>query len=367
MLSRHLLFAFVFMGILISCNAEKEQPVTKEEALQFGKSIEASFKKGDYKVLDEILDPNTFAKRVAKASGKSYNRSFSDGVMKALKQRKIGKEIYKSIQPYGSYELVRHYEKDNKQHLVFRVFGEGGLNYHDFELVKVKDQLKAADMYIYLTGEEFSKTIAQLSDIFMDVSKEKSNAEVDSYTSSLRKIRYLIDDGKHETAKQVYDQLPQSLKKEKIFKIIRLQITVDLNDEEYQKALEDFEASYGNDASAQLWLIDSYFLKKEFNKALKAVNTMDSILKDPFLDYYRALIYTNLNDTKQTIKYLEALYRNKPDFGNGILELMANYIEVDEYEKAQKLYRVYESNKKLDQSRLSDIKLLYPDFAASLN
>ena len=42
----------------------------------------------------------------------------------------------------------------------------------------------------------------------------------------------------------------------------------------------------------QLILMDAYFMRKEYDKVMGAINAVDKMInKDPFLDYYRYLCY----------------------------------------------------------------------------
>ena len=47
--------------------------------------------------------------------------------------------------------------KNEEMHLLFRAFGDGGLNYQDITIIKVKDSLRAADIFSYQLGESYAK------------------------------------------------------------------------------------------------------------------------------------------------------------------------------------------------------------------
>src|ERR1051326_731080 len=123
-----LLTAFVF-----SCKEHiKEQPITANEAVAFGKTLESSIKKNGEVAVNGILDEDLFAVRVAEAAHKGDNNAAIRDIKKAFKQRNISKEILGQVARAGSYEFVRHYEKDKHHHLIFRLYGQDGVNYHDF-------------------------------------------------------------------------------------------------------------------------------------------------------------------------------------------------------------------------------------------
>jgi hypothetical protein len=89
---------------------------------------------------------------------------------------------------------------------------------------------------------------------------------------------------------------------------------------------------------------------------------MDNLInKDPYLDYYRGLIYNTKNDYKKAQACFESLYKNMPSYGSGIIELIAVYAKNDEMEKAKAMVKAYKNDKKLNQEALNLIYILYPD------
>ena len=363
LMRNHLAYPFLCLFIFWSC-ASKEQPINKEEVIVFAKKIESSLRNRDSKLVDSIFHDDVFSKRIAKAAGAQADKSFIAGVIVGLKNQRLGNEIILSLGEDGSYEFLRYYERDQHPHIVFRLFGRGGINYHDFELVKFDNRIKAADMFIYLSGEELSKTLATTMITMTGVAKDNSDKELVKYASSIKDIKALINAQRYSEAKELFNKLPFELKKDKLFQLMNIKITSQLDTSLYKQALNAFEKQYANDASAQLSLIDAYFLNKDYKKALRAIDVVDSAVnKDPLLNYYRALTYTQMGDKDNTIKYLEVLYKQKPGFTEGNLELIANYIETNEHEKASLLIAAYKANKKLDQAKLENLKLLYPEFA----
>src|SRR5687768_2730574 len=159
-----ILFPAVLLS-LVSC-VQKEPPVTKQEALEFAKKLESSIIQKDADIFNDIFDAEELQQRIKKVSGNKLSNKMLSGVPDALKKRKMGGEIIRSMGKDGMYEMVKNYEKDGKQHLIFRLYGDGGLNYHDLELIHRGKEIKVADMYIYLTGENISKTLA---DIFVQL------------------------------------------------------------------------------------------------------------------------------------------------------------------------------------------------------
>lgn len=349
---------------IISC-AEKEQPLSKEEAIALGKRLQASVERGHSQLFDSLFMNPVFVDRIAQAAGESMGTAYKKSLTDALKKRTIGREMLKSMSPDDTYEFLRYYEKDQRHHLIFRMYGNSGINYHDIELVKINDRIGLADMFVYMGGENFSKTLARAMELMVDQVEKKSEDGALSAVKSVQEIRSLMNRQQYEKARQLYEELPAEFKKDKAMQLMHLSIVSELDRDQYHQALAAFEKQFGQDPAAQLALFDLYFLNKDYDKALKVMDVLDaSVQGDPLLNLYRSIIYSHMGQPDKSIHCLEALYKAKPDFDNGVLELIANYIEANEKEKAETLIATYRANKKFDQQKLENLKYLYPYFEA---
>ncbi len=349
---------YLFLLLLLTGCAKKEQPVTKAEAIDYANGITAAVKKHDKDFLDKVLDIDLFSDEVMKVAGDKGDRSLRNGIIKGLKERNISREIFNAMGKDGLYEFLKQYEKEGHQHIIFRLYGENGINYHDFVLAKYGGKISAKDIYIFLSGENLSATMAQIFSSVLQQS-DGSNQQMSEYAGNMKRLRVLRAQKNFKAAKAAFDQLPSGLKKEKAFQLIKLQITSELDNDTYIEALNEFENLYGNDASAQFAMFDGYFLSGDFAKALKVLDQVDSLVKDPLLDYFRALVYTQKKDDKTAVAYLEKLYKKMPYFETGTLELMANYIEMQRYPETNMLIADYKKNTSFKQSRLSDLHERY--------
>jgi hypothetical protein len=360
-MKRSPLFLFLALSFIISCSP-KEQPITEKEALDFAQKLELSVAKKSSNILDSIFYVPVFARRVANQSGETYNIKFVREVSGAILKMNLGKEILRSMGKTGTYEFLRHYEKDKHHHIVYRLFADDGLNYYDIELVKYNNEIKASDIFMLTSGEPLSKTLAHTLMLFTKHENEKKG-KATQYQDHLREIKALIREHQFEDAKKYFEKLPASFKREKIFMIMNISICSNLGNDLHKQALVQLESKFPNDPSTQLFLIDSYLLDKDYDHALKAVNIIDSSVKiDPFLNYFRGNICSQKNDHAAAIVYYELLRKQKPGFADGIIELINSYIMTGENDKAKKLIAEYSANKKFDQTKLETIKMLYPDF-----
>lgn len=353
---KYLIVVALLLAQLAGCKA-KEEKVSAEEARQFAASISKDIESRKMDFMERNIIIPVLIERIKLLTDIKYSAAVQKGIETALKKHEMERSILSSLENYGSFELVKQYEKEGKQRLVYRNFGTDGLNYLDIELTKLKKRVGIADIYIYLSGENFSKSMAEM---FKQLKLDDKTNDVDNTITQFQKVKQLVKDNNFKMAKTAFDKLPTSLKQTRMGGILNLQIASNLNDEAYLEALELLEKKYGDEAGFQLSLIDFHLLKKDYNKALAAIDKVDKqINKDPMLDYYRGLIYGMDNDDKQSAVYHERAIQSIPDLAEAYPELVLIYAETDK-EKAQGYFKTYKTLKRSNPAIAEQITALYP-------
>jgi hypothetical protein len=349
-----------FTFIALSGCGNKSKPVTKDEAIAYAKKLEASMATKQPELFNEILDERSFIDAVNKASGGKLSQKLVRTIPDIIKRRRLGDELLSTMGSDGEYSLVKIYEKEGKQRLIFRVYGLDGLNYHDIELVNTGREIRASDIFIYTTGENLSRTFA---DLLVDINKQiSSTAEEQQFADLMKDIRKKLDGEQYQEARDLFVTLPSWLQKQKTFQLMNLRITSNLDDESYKVALEEFKRSYPHDPSLFISLIDLHFLNKEYDYALKDVDALDSVInKDPFLDYYRGLIYNAKEDRSTAIKCFERLLQKNPSAHLAMVELTSLYAEQGDTKKAKAMLTNYRRHKKFSKDTDDALLLLHPE------
>lgn len=363
-----LLYAPLLLLFFATACSEPELPATKEEAAALAKTIESSMGKRNAAKFNEALDATLLKKRILEAGNHKLDASIVKGTMEGLQKGQLGNQIVEALGKSGTYELVKQYEKDKNQHLVFRLYVDSKLNYHDMEVVKKRDAVKISDVFIYITGENLSTTLAE-SALLMTGNLDKLSSKDQDQLNNVMKIKQLMNRGEYQKAKALYKDMPAILKQTKPFRMIYVQIASGLGNDEYLKAMTDYQKAYPDATNVYLLMIDAYILQKEYDKALTAVNQLDSLInKDPFLDYYRGLIYKLAGNKEKQRDHFELLDKHMPAFSDGTLELLITYLEAEETDKAVALVHNRSRNyKKIDQEQRETLYTLYPDFKKKLD
>ena len=124
----------------------------------------------------------------------------------------------------------------------------------------------------------------------------KENDHDADLAKNLGKIQEISDAIRQNNPRQaiaVYDALPQSIKGEKVPLLARLMAAQSLDDDaEYRKAMDDFRRYFPEDPCLDLINIDHYFLTKQFDKELAAIDHIETVVGgDPYLNVLRANVY----------------------------------------------------------------------------
>jgi tetratricopeptide (TPR) repeat protein len=360
---RPLIFSAVFALLVLASCETKQDPLTAAEATQFGRRLERSLALRRTGPFDSVLSETVFGERIAEALGEKNNTQFIRGVIVGLRRKRLGKEILDNIGKDGTYSLLRQYEKDGHHHLLFRLMGENGFNYHDLELVKTGNKVKAADLFVYLSGENLSETMAGTFSA-MSTTAGKNDNELTLQSARITSMRNLVEQGRYADAAAAYKSFPRMLQNVRAMQVMNLNVLSQLNGDEFEDALKRFELSYGTEGAAQLMLLNGNLVIGNFDKALRSLNILDTAVKgDPMLNYYRGLIYFQRGDDANAFASLEKLQHDLPDYSDGSVLLMARYLQTHQEEKAAKILTAYRANRRVNQQKLNAIQTMYPSFA----
>jgi hypothetical protein len=350
------------LTVIIFCFgcSEKPKPLTDQEVNEFGKNLEASVNKRQAEFFDNAIDRKTLIKKANIPPG-SHSEPFKRGLNKGMD---VGTSLKQALSANATYTMIKHYTKDDVHHLLFRLYDDGRLNYHDMELTRAKGEPRIADMFIYTAGENLSETLHKIYLQFAPMMKDKSFVnQNDTWLTKMPEIRQLMAQDKYREALEIYNRIPDSIQKGRAFQILHVQVSSGLSSEEYNAAIEEYKRLYPNEPNMHLLLLDGYIINKEYEKALNAINELDrQINKDPLLDYYRFLCYKLMNDAGNAKSSLLRLTQNMPDFADGQIELIAMNLDENNQEEARKIITSYRNKKSFDQELLTTLLNQYPGF-----
>ncbi|RYZ18227.1 MAG: hypothetical protein EOO16_22955, partial [Chitinophagaceae bacterium] len=229
------LFFFLATVLLASCGPS-EEPLSPAEAAAFARSVDSSIRDDRYSRLDEVIDKDLLAQETARAAGKKLNADLRRGVIEGLSKHGFSQQVSAAVANGGTYRLVRTYEKEGRQHMIFRLYGDDGVNYHDFTLTKLRGQIRARDVYILLSGEMLSQTLAGLLQTLSEKSSdaERQAAQMQRAAQQLRLQNY-------SAARAALDSLPASIRNSRTVQIMSIVVSSHLDSAIYTQTMADFE------------------------------------------------------------------------------------------------------------------------------
>ncbi|HEX3935234.1 MAG TPA: hypothetical protein VHW43_11185, partial [Puia sp.] len=220
-------------GLVLSALAGKTQPITDAQALDAGHALERATNNGNSYAIDYFLSVDSLLARIRQKSQFLQNppafEGFKSTYVPSLHSDNFGRQIQVNIHN-GSYRLLREYDQGNEKHLLFRVFGDGGVNYHDYILTRVGDSIKAADLYSYITDSWTSSSIATIADVMGQSGNPLSDAGI------IKKMGEQVRRADYTGAKSTYETLSPELKHDKSIQAIYISACQHIDLGAYEKA-----------------------------------------------------------------------------------------------------------------------------------
>lgn len=366
---------FLFIGILLQSalifGQEQAKDTTKYDYV--GLAIDSTLFEGKVSYMNQIFDKKSILDKVLLESEdkeiKEFNKGFKQGLMKAFN---YGERIKEEIGETGSFDFLRSRINENGEyHLLFRLSGDDGINYHDYKIQELKGEVKICDVYIYMSGEYISKT---LSDLYRAAIASRTSSAANYFGQSLIKdlpkvttIKAQMSSGNYQKAFELFNTLSKNSKQQKAIQIIGIQLAFEISEIEYQKAIQTYEESFPNDPSLYLISMDGAFLSGDYDKVLDLIDKLDRAIDgDPFLDSYRANIYFAKKDLDTALLYANRMYESYPLFADSHGTLIAVLVARKEYDKAvtslKKFYATFGLSKEMMKETVAQE---YPELVQS--
>jgi tetratricopeptide (TPR) repeat protein len=352
---KRVLLAAMLLGIKM---VTAQRAISSEEALATAQRIEAATNSGDAGALNHFIDLDSLIAIMQRKSHALKDPTFLMGFTQSFSKgfSNYGQRIVASVQ-LGNYRLMREYESAGARHLLFRMFGSSGLNYHDYTLIRVKDSIKASDVFVYSIDEPLSSSLAKLTDM-MDNSAEHLPEEV-SILMNLNRQNTLKN---YTGVKEQFEKLDEKYKQNKPIQLIYISACHQLDPQLYENAIEHFGASFPDAPSVYLMMIDLYYLRKEYDKGLTAIDKMDKLIGgDKVLDLFRGNFYKLAGKRAESLACYERVYRYDPSIGANVRFLIQGYEETGEKARAKTVITDFKKTRAFHDADFSDLLAKYPD------
>ncbi|HEV2482818.1 MAG TPA: hypothetical protein VGS79_24300 [Puia sp.] len=350
---------FLLAAMTLCAPAARSQPITDAQALAAGHTLETAINSGNSYAIDHFLYLDSLLERLRQKSQylKDPNvlKGFKSTFVPAMNKGNLGKQVLAVIHN-GNYRLLREFDQGGRKHLLFRMFGDGGLGYQDFILIRVGDSIGAADIFNYSTDEWLSSSIARVTDMFGLGSDPMGDIGI------LKKMTEQLNSSEYTDVKTAFEGLAPQYKKSKSIQMIYISACHHIDLGLYEQALEGYAKTFPDATGSYLMMLDLYYLKKEYDKELDCLDKLDKLIGgDTLLDNYRAIAYTAMDKKAEALTCYENIYRYDPTLKINVLRLTAAYAAAGQKDKARKVIAAYMETPGYHIGDLNPVYERYPD------
>lgn len=286
----------------------RSSPVTREECLEFAGRLEQAASAGDLAAFNREFDWRAMVdKSIAPldapaAIKKTVGANFLRGVEEPPR---FSGDICQQVAAGGSFKLLRVRNRAHQLRPLFRLMPvDGGFTYIEIILARRERVVKAVDIYNFVNGERISETFRRfLRALLADetrglVDRLTGNKDVlVEHFGSVERMSEALRDNRPLVVLEIYSRLPLSAQRETWIQLTRLRAAQRINDQEYERAIQDFRKFHPQSEALDLVTLDAYLMQKKYAEFLAAIDRLDrTVGGDPFLQMTRATIYLEQHD-----------------------------------------------------------------------
>ena len=313
-------------------------PVTTAEVKKLSIQLEESINKGDPDLLNHLIWFPEFIVRTQSRSHLSDNLDTLTKIAKEFGLFNIGNNTLE-LTKNGSFSLVRGFARNEEMHLLFRAFGDGGLNYLDITVIKVKDTLRAADIFSYDLGESYAGLFSyQIQD--MDI------PDAHSFMTSREKYGKIFETAwnhkNYSAVRSAFEKFDETTQNDKHFSLQYMLACQHLGEKLFSKSADHFVSLFPDEPTPYLLMMQAYADTKNIEDYGMAIDKMDTLLNfDPFLNYFRGNVLMKLGDMRAAMHFYQDVFDFDPGIWQNTEKLVACKVVNNELVQASAAINLY--------------------------
>ena len=358
--SAQLLAALLFTTGVWSGLCSEAAPLTEEECVVFAKKVEEGIQQGDATVVNNAFDIQGFLDRASAGLGlnEKQRKELASGPVLANGDL-IGKQLVGQVATGAQYKFLRVREVDREMCALFRISRVGTVNYQLMYLSRGAKGITITDLFSYETGEPISVPMRRL---FTQIARRNgwlgNNKQMgNEYVRNMETMMFMtraLQNGEPEKVLLFYKELPKSVKRERMFMLLRLRAAQRVGKAECLKALKDFEDTFGKGHGALLPLFAAAFDAGLHDKALELLMALEKeIGPDAYIHAYRSSVWTSKNNARQAMDWANKAIELEPDCLEGYASLLTVLLKLNRFDEAKDLMLKVERN---DLGAFDDLK-----------
>lgn len=272
-----------------------------------------------------------------------YAANFRAGVMK--------NDLLRNFAAVRRAYFLRVVERGGEKRALVRAQMTNGINYFEFICVRqASGKVKWIDAYTYFAGDTLSNIMRTAAlPVIAESQKnlfERLTGEESSYVKhqpEIQSAETLLAEGRLAEAAPVLNALPRELQTNRTVLLLRLRVMQAVDRAAYLKVIEDWERAYPNDPALALISIDGDILRKDFDGALHAVDTLDRLVGgDPYQNLIRARIYFAAKNYAAAKRAANAALQADPTFFSAYDVLLNTSLAEQDYDETVRILEDFE-------------------------
>jgi tetratricopeptide (TPR) repeat protein len=313
-------------------------PVNAAEAEKLSTQLEQSLNSGDPAVLNHLIYFPEFIARTESQSPYINNVDTLTKIASDFGLFNIANSTLDIIKN-GSFQLVRGFKKNEEMHLLFRAFGDGGLNYQDITIIKVKDSLRAADIFSYELGESYAK-------LFSYRIAEMDTTDVHSSLTPMEKygkiFRNALANKNYSAARSAFEKFDEESQNDKHLSLQYMLACEHLGDKQFRKSVDHFVSLFPDEPTPYLLMMQEYADSKNYKAYSMATDKLDTLLHfDPFLNYFRGNVLLKFGDLRSALHFYQEAFDYDPGIWQNTEKLVACKVVNNELVQANEAITLY--------------------------
>jgi tetratricopeptide (TPR) repeat protein len=333
-------------------------PVTTAEAEKLSMQLELSMNSGDPEILNHLIYFPAFIARTESKSPIIDNLDTLTKIANSFGLFSIGNSTLE-ITKNGSFKLVRGFLKNEEMHLLFRAFGDGGFNYQDITIIKVKDSIRAADIFSYELGESYAR---QFSYLITDTGTTDAHSSLTSRNKYGIIFENALSNKNYSVARSAFEKFDDQAQNDKYLSLQYMLACEHLSEKLFRKSADRYISLFPDEPTPYLLLMNEYAKTKSYGEYSKAIDKLDTLLHiDPFLNYFRGNVVMKLGDLRGALYFYQKAFDYDPGIWQNTEKLVACKVVNNELVQASEAIILYSHT---PGYRKDLVESLYADYPA---
>ena len=322
----------------------------------FGREMTRVLNEGDAGALADLFDAKTLARRAAARATEDpkARESYERDVVEVGVPKMIADQFMILEKSKGRAVFLRATRTHPARPLIRLDLKDLGFDYLEFLIARGADgRYRAIDCFTLSTGELVSATMGGIGRLFIEPEagflERLLGTKVGPSKALAAKLRLageLQRASKFAEAADVLRDLPDEIANSRHVLLARARLEgISGEHEEYSRSLAQLAARYPDDPSLAFVLLDHYFSRKETDKAIQSIETMEKrIGVDGITSAMKSIAYSNTGRHGDALKFAQEALRLEPQLADAHFAIVDALVGLGNYAEAVRECRTLEKD-----------------------